>query len=64
MKVRIINHENVATGIRWWYSKRIGEEFEVRPDPERKGHYYTDAEFMGKVQQLHILKEHCEVIEE
>jgi hypothetical protein len=59
MKVRIISHTEPGP-LPWWYSTRIGEEFEVEPDEEMPTYYKT--QFEGKPYKHHIKRMDCEVI--
>lgn len=59
MKVRIIKSSYDTEWLKWWYKDKIGEVFEVYPDPDRESYYYTKTELNGTIQELHILKEDC-----
>ncbi|MCP1159324.1 MULTISPECIES: hypothetical protein [Bacillus] len=62
MKVRIIKSTNDTEWLSWWYKNRIGEEFNVYPDPDRNEYYFTKCELYGDMQEVHILKDDCEDI--
>lgn len=62
MKAKVISHTSSDVAP-WWYKFRIGEVFEVYFDPKRDDYFYTKAEYRGKVQQMHIRKCDCELVE-
>lgn len=59
MKVVIVKNSKEDGGLVWWYDSKIGQVFDVYPDPARENLYYTKSEFKGKIQELHIRKEDC-----
>ncbi|MEK4824519.1 hypothetical protein NSS71_08170 [Niallia sp. FSL W8-0951] len=59
MKVVITKQSKEDGGLGWWYDNRVGEVFDVYPDPKRESYYYTKTEHKGKTEELHIRKKDC-----